>query len=132
MDVAPLTSAAATGDAARPDSATAAARPTVSADNAAFVRAVDQVTAQDAAAGAGTVRAEPAEKPAWKQLETLLVQQMLQSVMTSEEGGFFGEGLGSDYYASFMAEQFGARIAGGIDLGIASQLEGHYGSGDGT
>lgn len=132
MDVAPLTPAAATSDAARPDSAATAARQAVSADDAAFVRAVDQVAAQDAAAGAQEVRAAPAEKPAWKQLETLLVQQMLQSVMTSEEGGFFGEGLGSDYYASFMAEQFGARIAEGIDLGIASQLEGHYGSGDGT
>lgn len=132
MDVVPLTQAAATGDAARSDSATAAVRQSAPGDGVAFASAIDQVAAQDAAASAGTVRAEPAEKPAGKQLETLLVQQMLQSVMTSEEGGFFGEGLGSDYYASFMAEQFGARIAEGIDLGIASQLEGHYGSGDGT
>ncbi|MBO6636563.1 MAG: hypothetical protein JJ920_00665 [Roseitalea sp.] len=131
MDVTPLTPAAATGDAARTDSARAVRQP-ASAEDVAFARAVDQVIAQDAAASAETVRAEPAEEPGWKQLETLLVQQMLQSVMTSEEGGFFGEGLGSDYYASFMAEQFGARLAEGLDLGIASRLEGLYGSGDGT
>ena len=76
--------------------------------------------------------AEAGSDSGWKQLETLLVQQMLQSVMASEDGGFFGEGLGSDYYQSFLVEQFAARLSEGLDLGIASHLDGHYGSGDHT
>ena len=78
----------------------------------------------------GAPAAQGAQPSGWKQLETLLVQNMLQGVMTTEEGGFFGEGLGSDYYQSFMIEQFAARLADGLDLGIASRLDRHYGSGD--
>lgn len=85
-----------------------------------------QAAAQDAAAA----NAAPADEGGWKQLETMLVQQMLQSMLSSEEGGFFGKELGSDYYASFMAEQFAARLSDGLDLGIASRLDRHYGPGD--
>ena len=91
---------------------------------------------QDAGAGFGTLLtdrragaavAEP-QPTGFKQLETLLVQQMLETVLTSEEGGFFGEGLGGDYYAGFLAEHFGARLAEGLDLGLATQLGARYGS----
>lgn len=72
-----------------------------------------------------------ADPDGWQQLESLLVQQMLQHVLTSETGGFFGEGLGSDYYASFMAEKIAGQVAGSMDLGIAERLGGHYSDGDG-
>lgn len=85
---------------------------------------------QAAAQDATVANAEPAQKGGWKQLESLLVQQMLQSMLSSEDGGFFGKELGSDYYASFMAEQFAARLSEGLDLGIASRLDRHYGPGD--
>ena len=96
----------------------------------AFTEAAGRMEAGFPAGNAA--RAQPAESPGWKQLETLLVQQMLQSMLSSEEGGLFGKELGSDHYASFMAEQFAARVSDGLDLGIASRLDRHYGSGDDT
>lgn len=107
------------------------AKPTPADDKvkagAAFTATLDTQAARSSADLATVSGSQPS---GWKQLETLLVQQMLQSVMTSEEGGFFGEGLGSDYYQSFMVEQFATRLAEGLDLGIASRLDRHYGSGD--
>lgn len=97
---------------------------------AAFPDAAATALAERAAGDAVAERARPADNSGWKQLETLLVQQMLQTMMSSEEGGFFGKELGSDYYASFMAEQFATRLSEGLDLGIASRLDRHYGSGD--
>lgn len=128
MEISALTplAASATTDVDRSAGSPAAAR----AGETGLADAEQGLRIRQAAADAAVARAEPAGKPGWKQLETLLVQQMLQTMMTSEEGGFFGKELGSDYYASFMAEQFAARLSDGLDLGIASRLDRHYASGD--
>ena len=111
--------------------ATQPANSTPASDTRATDGAFDgAIKAQAAAPLGGASSAPEAQSSGWKQLETLLVQNMLQSVMTSEEGGFFGEGLGSEYYQSFLVEQFAARLSDGLDLGIASRLDRHYGSGD--
>ena len=120
MEIAPLSAVtpAQTAEAAR----TASAAP--AAPGVSFAGLVDAGTTTRSAAHT------TAEPDGWQQLETLLVQQMLQHVLASETGGFFGEGLGSDYYASFMAEQIAGQVAGSMDLGIADRLGGHYGEGD--
>lgn len=105
---------------ASPTSTSAAARP----DGPAQADGFAQNLAETAASGPAQAPTAAPPKTPFEQLEALLVQQMLQSMLSSEEGGFFGEGLGSDYYASFMAEHFGAALADSIDLGLASQLEG--------
>ena len=130
MEISALTMAAG-GAAATMESAPRTSVP-VPVPGEAFAEAEARMAADRAAGDAAVARARPAEAPGWKQLETLLVQQMLQSMLSSEEGGFFGKELGSDYYASFMAEQFAARLSDGLDLGIASRLDRHYGSGDDT
>ncbi|WP_306118291.1 MULTISPECIES: hypothetical protein [unclassified Roseitalea] len=89
--------------------------------------------------GAGTQASErpiaerlpaPARSDGFKGLETMMIQQMLADMLQSQEGGFFGEGLGSDYYVSFMAEMIASEVTDGMDLGIAARLEGHYGGGE--
>ena len=122
-----------------PVSLTTLASPSASPTAAASTQRTDTAGFADQVARAANASAAPASSSSvpvaegtpsvFEQLETLLVQQMMQTMLSSEEGGFFGEGLGSDYYASFMAEHFGAALSESLDLGIASQLEGRFESG---
>lgn len=127
MDAIALTSSVSTNE---PAPTTAPSVVSIGNSGDGFDALVDTADAPLGATVSSTVQA--GSDSGWKQLETLLVQQMLQSVMASEDGGFFGEGLGSDLYQSFMVEQFAARLSEGLDLGIASNLDGRYGSGDST
>lgn len=123
MEIAPLSAIAPAQTVATTD-AVQTAPTTPAAPGVSFAGLVDADAATRSTARTIT------DPDGWQQLESLLVQQMLQHVMASESGGFFGEGLGSDYYASFMAEQIAGQIAGSMDLGIAERLGGHYRDGE--
>ena len=51
-----------------------------------------------------------------------MVQQMQKGSMTGDEGGFFGNGIGSSTYSSWFEQQLASKLSSGRGLGIGDSV----------
>ncbi|SJZ82238.1 rod-binding protein [Consotaella salsifontis] len=63
-------------------------------------------------------KASPYEK-----FEAFVLRSFVESMLPSEESGFYGDGAGANIWRSMMAEQVGDQIAKDGGIGIAEMLE---------
>jgi flagellar protein FlgJ len=61
-------------------------------------------------------------KEAGKEFESLLVQNMIEDMMTDTGEAYFGGGFAGDVWKSMMAEQIAAQVVKGADFGFASKV----------
>lgn len=72
-------------------------------------------------------RAEQSARPnarVGKQFEALLSSLLVKEMRSTLEGGFFGEGNGSDTFNGWMDEHVGRMMAERGDLGVARVVDG--------
>ncbi|MBO0903594.1 rod-binding protein [Jiella sonneratiae] len=89
-----------------------------------------------AAATAATPVAKPLQEPTIRplvkhearkvgpleQFEGFVLRSFIQSMLPSEDSGFFGEGTAGSVWRSMLAEQIGDEIAKGGGIGIAAEI----------
>jgi flagellar protein FlgJ len=73
--------------------------------------------------------AEPKVKPrsdariaAVKDLEQLVLQKLVETMLPEETSTLFGRGTAGDVWRSMLAEQLAAQIGSGIDLGVGKAM----------
>lgn len=66
-----------------------------------------------APAAAGDARAK-----AYKGVEELVLQRLVEAMLPNEDSGFFGAGAAGDIWRSMLAEQLARQIGKTVDLGL--------------
>jgi flagellar protein FlgJ len=62
------------------------------------------------------------EKKAANELETLLLQQMLESILPKEDGAVFGKGTAGSVWRSMMAEQVARQLSSSGEIHLSKIL----------
>ena len=66
-----------------------------------------------------------ARTKAYKGLEALVLQNLIETMLPKDTTSFFGKGTGSEMWRSMMAQQLATQIANSVDLGIAKSMAAH-------
>ncbi len=67
---------------------------------------------------ATTLAPVDARTKAYKGLEQLVLQSLVENMLPKETGGFFGGGTAGDIWRSMLAEQLAAQMGKTVDLGL--------------
>lgn len=78
-----------------------------------------------------TAGPEAPDRAAFVRFEAMVMQSFIESMLPSEAGSVYGEGLAGDMWKSMMAEQMADALAGRGGIGIADRLlADHYRDGE--
>ncbi len=63
---------------------------------------------------------------AYKGLEQLVLQRLVETMLPNEESGVFGSGTAGDVWRSMLAEQLAKQIGKTVDLGLVKTVAGTH------
>lgn len=76
---------------------------------------------------AGIIAPVDAGTKAYKGLEQLVLQRLVETMLPTEAGELFGHGAAGDIWRSMLAEQLATQIGKSVDLGLAKSMPGEPG-----
>jgi len=77
---------------------------------------------------ASVVAPADAQTKAYKGLEQLVLQKLVETMLPNDAGELFGHGAAGDIWRSMLAEQLAAQIGKSVDLGLAKAASARVGS----
>ncbi len=75
----------------------------------------------------GVTKPVDARTKAYKGLEALVLQNLVETMLPKDAGAYFGESAGSDMWRSLLSQRIGEQLAERMDLGIASKAAAIHG-----